>query len=62
MAPLSADRKALFYLEHRLSIAIQKVNAGSMRGTLPFSDVMDEVFFILRKKKKKIKTQSLSVS
>ena len=48
------EKRATLFLKQRLSIDIQRGNAASVFGTLPSTQALDEVFYILSNKKQRL--------
>jgi hypothetical protein len=46
----SGDSKSKKFLFDRISLAIQRGNAASIRGTFPDSAILSEFFFIIKQK------------
>ena len=45
------EKRATLYLKQRLSIDIQRGNSTSVLGTLPSTQALDEVFYLLSNQK-----------
>lgn len=48
---LTNEKRATLFLKQRLSIDVQRGNATSVLGTLPSTSSLDEVFYLISKKK-----------
>jgi hypothetical protein len=43
---ISGDLKAKYFLRQRISLAIQRGNAASIRGALPETTPLEEIYFL----------------